>query len=156
MAEEIHIGKLIKHQVNQRPDLTIRSFAERLGVHEQTVYDIYRRADIHTDQLKRIAEILELPITYFFFPDDLPEAERPARPAEPVAEASRNGRSREAESETQRPRETPTAETNGSSRSPVPCAELRRELAWAHEKIALLEARLRDKDELIALLRASR
>jgi hypothetical protein len=31
--------------------------------------------------------------------------------------------------------------------------ELRRELEWANEKIALLEARLRDKDDLIALLR---
>ena len=151
MADEIHIGKLIKHQVSQRPELTIRGFAERLGVHEQTVYDIYRRADIHTDQLKRIAEILELPITYFFFPDDLPDLEHHTRTETP-AEPLRNGRARDADPPS---RPAPSSEANGSTRQPAQpaCAELRRELEWASEKIALLEARLRDKDDLIALLR---
>lgn len=143
-TEEVHIGKLIKHQVSQRPDLTIRAFAERLGVHEQTVYDIYRRSDIHTDQLKRIAEILDLPITYFFFPDDLP-------PAEPET-ASARSQAREAEEREVLPEIRPLR--NGSAR-PIAdeAAALRRELDWMREKVELLEARLRDKEEVIALLR---
>lgn len=69
---EVHIGKMIRERIGQRSDLTIKVFAEKLGVHEQTVYDIYKRADVSTDLLRRISEILEIPISDFFQPNSEP------------------------------------------------------------------------------------
>jgi len=174
-TETVHIGRLIKHQLSLRPEMTIKIFADKLGVHEQTVYDIYRREDINTEQLKRIAEILDLPITYFFFPDDTPDTDFAANsngnvlgssPANPEPEAQNTAAKQKAPSienpESYRspvsaPKTAPQPAPNGSANAtarPAENALLQQQLKWANEKIALLEARIADKDEMIDLLKS--
>lgn len=178
---ETHIGKLIRQKVSQQDDLTIRAFAEKLGVHEQTVYDIYKRPDISTDLLRRVADALEVPLAYFLpelagetaaaaFVSDRPaeRAPRITRPkpddaAEPAPETraapasiqsdTASARPEPADDEQDTPRfsSPPAPETRKAT--PTQRGDAERELAWAKEKIELLEARLRDKEQLILLLK---
>lgn len=187
---ETHIGKLIRQQVSEKSDLTIRAFADKLGVHEQTVYDIYKRPDINTDLLRRVADALEVPLSFFLPelaetggppPPPRPEngdgaevarpgdrAPRPARPAaeeapEAAAPAPEAQKPEKPAPEPEAPRfmpppqsvPPPEAAPRKPERAPAPETESpdARELAWAREKIELLEARLRDKEQMIALLR---
>jgi transcriptional regulator with XRE-family HTH domain len=72
-----HIGKVIKHRISELPDLTVRAVAERLGMHEQSLYYIFRQADISTETLRKMCDVLEVPMSYFFT-TELPEAVEPA------------------------------------------------------------------------------
>ncbi|MCS6905072.1 MAG: helix-turn-helix transcriptional regulator [Bacteroidia bacterium] len=62
---ENHIGNMIRQRVAEMPGMTSKLLAEKLGVHEQTIYDIYKRPSINTDILLKICRILEVPVTYF-------------------------------------------------------------------------------------------
>jgi transcriptional regulator with XRE-family HTH domain len=131
-----HIGKLIKERVAGTPHLTIKAFAERLNVHEQTIYDIYRRETVNTDLLQRICDILEVPITYFLAPN-------PTTYAEPVTV-------KDAIHFAEQPASLFTPPVSPSTPSTVSNAQ--HELSMARMKIELLEAQLRDKELIIQLL----
>jgi transcriptional regulator with XRE-family HTH domain len=79
-----HIGKVIKHRISELPDLTVRAVAERLGMHEQSLYYIFRQADISTETLRKMCEVLEVPMSYFFT-TELPDAHEPVV-SEPTSE----------------------------------------------------------------------
>lgn len=74
---EKHIGSLIRAKVSQTPGLSSKILAEKMGVHEQTIYDIYKRPALHTDVLAKISKILEVPVAYFLEGDETPETTEP-------------------------------------------------------------------------------
>lgn len=55
--EDIHIGKIIKEQVDLSP-LSVYEIAEMLSCKRQNVYDIFKRKSIDTDLLIRLSKIL--------------------------------------------------------------------------------------------------
>ncbi len=70
MGETIHVGRRIKERVAQMPELTAKALASKMNMHEQTLYDVYRRSSVDTDKLLMFSEILKVPLTYFFSPYD--------------------------------------------------------------------------------------
>jgi transcriptional regulator with XRE-family HTH domain len=139
---ETHIGNRIRNRLAQVPNLTVKAFAERIGVHEQTVYDIYKRTDINTELLKKISEALEVPIAYFF-EEETYEKSQPKLPlAEPKTDQHlfmNNGNTAFTREQTYLPENTQTE-------------RLKQELAWERERNQFLERMLKDKEYIISLL----
>jgi transcriptional regulator with XRE-family HTH domain len=61
----LHLGIKIKNLV-EKSSYSNKDFAEKLGKTEQALYDIFKKADINTSLLKKIAEILKVPVSSFF------------------------------------------------------------------------------------------
>lgn len=56
----IHIGKLIRAELDRHPRThTVTWFAARLHCNRRNVYDIFARADIDTNLLRRICAVLD-------------------------------------------------------------------------------------------------
>ncbi|MCS7084972.1 MAG: hypothetical protein RMM53_09155 [Bacteroidia bacterium] len=70
VGETIHVGRRIKERVAQMPELTAKALASKMNMHEQTLYDVYRRSSVDTDKLLQFSEILKVPLSYFFMPYD--------------------------------------------------------------------------------------
>jgi plasmid maintenance system antidote protein VapI len=83
---ENHIGNMIRNRVAEMPDMTSKILAEKMGVHEQTIYDIYKRASINTDILLKISKILGVPVTYFLAGPEQSNGEVSEPKFEPTAE----------------------------------------------------------------------
>jgi transcriptional regulator with XRE-family HTH domain len=83
---ENHIGNMIRNRVAEMPGMTSKLLAEKMGVHEQTIYDIYKRASINTDVLLKISKVLEVPVTYFLVAPEQGNAEVSEPKFEPTAE----------------------------------------------------------------------
>lgn len=66
------IGIKIKGVFEKR-NLSIVDFAKSLNMSTTGVYDIFKRDHINTANLIKISEILDVPISYFFTEDDIPE-----------------------------------------------------------------------------------
>jgi len=49
--------------------LTIREFAEKIGVSEPGIHNMFRTHDMKVSTLQKIADYFDVPITYFF--DDI-------------------------------------------------------------------------------------
>jgi len=49
--------------------LTIREFAEKIGMSEPGIHNMFRSHDMKVSTLQKIADYFDVPITYFF--DDL-------------------------------------------------------------------------------------
>ena len=91
VGETIHVGRRIKERVAQMPELTAKALASKMNMHEQTLYDVYRRSSVDTDKLLLFSEILNVPLTYFFSPyDDGKDNKTPAVKSEasPVSGSS--------------------------------------------------------------------
>jgi transcriptional regulator with XRE-family HTH domain len=80
MGETIHVGRRIKERVAQMPELTAKALASKMNMHEQTLYDVYRRSSVDTDKLLMFSEILKVPLTYFFTPYDDGKENKPSAP----------------------------------------------------------------------------
>ena len=50
-------------------NLTIREFAEKIGVSEPGIHNMFRTNDMKVSTLQKIADYFDVPITYFF--DDI-------------------------------------------------------------------------------------
>jgi plasmid maintenance system antidote protein VapI len=83
---ENHIGNMIRNRVAEMPGMTSKLLAEKMGVHEQTIYDIYKRPSINTDILLKISKILEVPATYFLLGLEQENGEASEPKFEPTAE----------------------------------------------------------------------
>ncbi|MCU0418384.1 MAG: hypothetical protein MUC38_01905 [Cyclobacteriaceae bacterium] len=74
----VHIGKEIE-RVYQQSGMKLSEFARRINTSSRNVYSIFERAEIKTDQLLKIGEVLN----YNFFSLYAPEADSTAHePAE--------------------------------------------------------------------------
>jgi len=49
--------------------ITIREFAEKIGVSEPGIHNMFRTNDMKVSTLQKIADYFDVPITYFF--DDI-------------------------------------------------------------------------------------
>jgi len=49
--------------------ITIREFAEKIGVSEPGIHNMFRANDMKVSTLQKIADYFDVPITYFF--DDI-------------------------------------------------------------------------------------
>ena len=49
--------------------ITIREFAEKIGVSEPGIHNMFRTHDMKVSTLQKIADYFDVPITYFF--DDI-------------------------------------------------------------------------------------
>ena len=58
------IRKLIENN-----NLTIREFAEKIGVSEPGIHNMFRSNDMKVSTLQKIADYFDVPVTYFF--DDI-------------------------------------------------------------------------------------
>jgi predicted DNA-binding ArsR family transcriptional regulator len=61
----VHIGQEIKKLVDEK-NIKVGELMSALNLNRQSIYDIYKREDIKTNQLKVIAGIFNLPVNYFF------------------------------------------------------------------------------------------
>ena len=50
-------------------NLTVKKFAEKIGVSEPGIHNILRSHDMKVSTLQKIADFFEVPITYFFDDD---------------------------------------------------------------------------------------
>ena len=159
---EAHIGNKIRARLSQMPHLTVKAFAEKLGVHEQTVYDIYKRTDINTEMLRKISDALEVPMSYFFEQDDRKDHReivdyQPSNQESTIFNGAYgtqkdplpSGINHSLEEDSLRQR-NPVSE-NGTTPFRTD-ATLRMALAWEKEKVAYLERIIRDKEYIIQLL----
>lgn len=69
--EKVHIGRIIKEQVKLNK-LTARIFGSRISLTEDSIYKLYKRESIDTNQLKLISEVLN----YDFFQHYTPRIDR--------------------------------------------------------------------------------
>lgn len=125
------IGELIRAKVNDTPGMSSKLLAEKLGMHEQTIYDIYKREAIHTDILSRIAKILDVPVVYF-----LENATEPEVPHTLALDPVENPPTTNMQTEPKSTKNTPPNTEN----------------THLHAYIQALEERLRDKELIIRLL----
>ena len=51
-------------------NLTIRGVAEKIGISEPGIHNMFRSQDMKVSTLQKIADFFEVPITYFFDDDD--------------------------------------------------------------------------------------
>ena len=51
-------------------NLTIRGVAEKIGISEAGIHNMFRSHDMKISTLQKIADYFEVPITYFFDDDD--------------------------------------------------------------------------------------
>ncbi|MEM0996666.1 MAG: helix-turn-helix transcriptional regulator [Bacteroidota bacterium] len=119
------IGQIIK-DVLEKSGVKLTVFAGRIGTTRQNVYKIFEKDSISTSRLKKISEVLE----YDFF--------------EHFRMVSKDGESRWPRPKEDMPVRPPRYRV----------AELQKELEITRDRIEILEARLRDKEEIINLLRA--
>lgn len=50
-------------------NLTIKGFAEEIGLSEPGIHNIFRSQDMKVSTLQKVADFFEVPITYFFDDD---------------------------------------------------------------------------------------
>lgn len=68
----MHIGKKIKTLMESSDSYSPVGFALALGKkNKQTYYDMVKRSDIHTKDLKKIAAYFKVPVTDFFDQEQL-------------------------------------------------------------------------------------
>jgi len=60
----LHINRIRKLIDDKK--LTIRDFAEKIGVSEPGIHNMFRSHDMKVSTLQKIADFFEVPITYFF------------------------------------------------------------------------------------------
>ena len=51
-------------------NLTIKGFAEKIGISEPGIHNMFRSQDMKISTLQKIADFFKVPITYFFDDDD--------------------------------------------------------------------------------------
>jgi len=62
---KIHIGKRIKELVNNST-YSVKDIADKMGTSYQNVYRIFGKESVETKFLFSLAELLEIPVSYFF------------------------------------------------------------------------------------------
>ncbi len=75
----VHIGKEIE-RVYQQSGMKLSEFARRINTSSRNVYSIFERAEIKTDQLLKIGEVLNYNFFSLYAPDaaaDSPSAQEP-------------------------------------------------------------------------------
>lgn len=65
----MHIGKKIKDLIAIRK-MSVVDFASHMNLSAATVYNIFEKEDINTQNLRKISTVLNVPITYWF--EDMP------------------------------------------------------------------------------------
>lgn len=74
----VHIGKEIE-RVYQQSGMKLSEFARRINTSSRNVYSIFERAEIKTDQLLKIGEVLNYNFFSLYAPDAAtPTAHEPA------------------------------------------------------------------------------
>ena len=63
------IGYKIKELANQE-NITLAELAKRLGKTKQAVYDIVEKEDVSTAILRQVANIFDVPVSFFFASDE--------------------------------------------------------------------------------------
>ena len=63
----LYINRIRKLIDNKK--ITIREFAEKIGVSEPGIHNMFRTNDMKVSTLQKIADYFDVPITYFF--DDI-------------------------------------------------------------------------------------
>jgi len=63
----LYISRVRKLIDNKK--ITVREFAEKIGVSEPGIHNMFRTNDMKVSTLQKIADYFDVPITYFF--DDI-------------------------------------------------------------------------------------
>ncbi len=50
----------------EKKNLTVKSFAEKVGISRESVYDIYQKEDTKSSTIDKIASVLEVPIASLY------------------------------------------------------------------------------------------
>lgn len=62
----IHFGNKIKELIDNQRTMSNRDIAEKLGMTEVNFYKVIKKEDMSTELLKRVAEVLDTPLSWFF------------------------------------------------------------------------------------------
>jgi hypothetical protein len=65
MKNNIHLGRVIKQLIDQN-DGNLNVAAERLEYTVQALYPIFEKEDVNTSLLKKLSNIYNVPLSYFF------------------------------------------------------------------------------------------
>jgi len=61
----MNIGSVIKEKI-ERKNLSVADIAKRIGMTNQNLYQIFKKESIDTGVLKKISDVIDVPITDFF------------------------------------------------------------------------------------------
>ena len=125
----IHFGKRIK-ELSETKNLSVKELSQMTGKTTQSIYDIFRKEDLGTDVLKQFADALKIPIVHFFL-------ESPSS----------------LHTESGKPKERVNSIVENTSVHFNSVGDCEKELDKALAIIQQMELRIKDKDEMISLLK---
>ena len=72
---DMHMGKLVKRLLKQK-NIKAKKFAEQIGLKHRSVYDLFKRKKLHTEELEKISTALNHDMFQYVYSEGNSPAEK--------------------------------------------------------------------------------